>query len=228
MEEQPLASLPPRKRRFHADPAFERAPERFQPANGTPGVPPMTEQSSNVIQRLISRIHAIGNLLHRRDRINPHQILGDEELRNEPAPIYDREGKRVNTPVQRAIDRLFEERNELVLKTLELDPNFKLPAGCPPPRVVRKVYFPVREYPDVNFIGLVLGPRGLTQKRIEATYQCRLLIRGRGARSRDAGTDDLHAVVQAQGAKARENAEMCAKYLKEEILVPRRDEENAP
>lgn len=31
----------------------------------------------------------------------------------------------------------------------------------------RKVYIPYKEHPSYNFIGIIIGPRGNTQKRME-------------------------------------------------------------
>jgi len=33
--------------------------------------------------------------------------------------------------------------------------------------VTKKVYCPVREYPDVNFTGLLIGPKGSTHRNLE-------------------------------------------------------------
>ncbi|KAI3466373.1 hypothetical protein Pfo_023036 [Paulownia fortunei] len=47
-------------------------------------------------------------------------------------------------------------------------------------RTVR-VDIPVEQYPNFNFVGRLLGPRGNSLKRVEATTDCRVLIRGRGS-----------------------------------------------
>ncbi|XP_078165443.1 KH domain-containing protein At5g56140-like isoform X10 [Carex rostrata] len=44
-----------------------------------------------------------------------------------------------------------------------------------------KVDIPVDQYPTYNFVGRILGPRGNSLKRVEATTDCRVLIRGRGS-----------------------------------------------
>uniref|UniRef100_A0A0D9VKE1 K Homology domain-containing protein n=1 Tax=Leersia perrieri TaxID=77586 RepID=A0A0D9VKE1_9ORYZ len=44
-----------------------------------------------------------------------------------------------------------------------------------------KVDIPVEKYPTFNFVGRILGPRGNSLKRVEATTDCRVLIRGRGS-----------------------------------------------
>ncbi|KAL3643214.1 hypothetical protein CASFOL_014029 [Castilleja foliolosa] len=44
-----------------------------------------------------------------------------------------------------------------------------------------RVDIPVDQYPHFNFVGRLLGPRGNSLKRVEATTDCRVLIRGRGS-----------------------------------------------
>ncbi|XP_051192934.1 KH domain-containing protein At5g56140 isoform X2 [Lolium perenne] len=44
-----------------------------------------------------------------------------------------------------------------------------------------RVDIPVDQYPTYNFVGRILGPRGNSLKRVEATTDCRVLIRGRGS-----------------------------------------------
>jgi hypothetical protein len=190
------------------------------------GEPLSASSKAERVRQIYQRIEQLGRLLRGEERINVRAVLESVERGRVIAPVYDRFGRRTDTPLQRAKKYLFSERNELAFEAFDLDPDFKLPESCPPPRLERKVYFPVEKYPQVNFAGLVLGPRGVTQKRIESRFGCRLLIRGRGARSRDAGDDALHARIEAVGPDAPQRVEACAKYLEEEILIPRKDEEN--
>ncbi|GAB2230056.1 hypothetical protein Droror1_Dr00014312 [Drosera rotundifolia] len=44
-----------------------------------------------------------------------------------------------------------------------------------------RVDIPADKYPNFNFVGRLLGPRGNSLKRIEASTACRILIRGRGS-----------------------------------------------
>ncbi|XP_031490569.1 KH domain-containing protein At1g09660/At1g09670-like [Nymphaea colorata] len=56
--------------------------------------------------------------------------------------------------------------------------------GVPTTPVVTKVIrldVPVDKFPSYNFVGRLLGPRGNSLKRVEATTQCRVYIRGRGS-----------------------------------------------
>ena len=36
-----------------------------------------------------------------------------------------------------------------------------------PAKKYRKIYIPQKEFPSYNFIGLIIGPRGNTQKRMQ-------------------------------------------------------------
>ncbi|XP_038972817.1 KH domain-containing protein At5g56140 isoform X1 [Phoenix dactylifera] len=44
-----------------------------------------------------------------------------------------------------------------------------------------RVDIPVDKYPTYNFVGRLLGPRGNSLKRVEASTECHILIRGRGS-----------------------------------------------
>ncbi|GAV74770.1 hypothetical protein CFOL_v3_18250 [Cephalotus follicularis] len=44
-----------------------------------------------------------------------------------------------------------------------------------------RVDIPVDHFPNYNFVGRLLGPRGNSLKRVEASTECRVLIRGRGS-----------------------------------------------
>merc|ERR1711976_453130 len=44
-----------------------------------------------------------------------------------------------------------------------------------------KVWVPVKENPEYNFVGRILGPRGLTAKQLEQETQCKIMVRGKGS-----------------------------------------------
>lgn len=82
--------------------------------------------------------------------------------------------------------------------------------------VEEKVAVPVDTNPEYNFIGRLMGPRGMTIKRLEQETGCRLLVRGRGSIKnavkeetlrRKLGfehlNENLHILVQAKDAKNR-------------------------
>merc|ERR1719408_964874 len=49
-----------------------------------------------------------------------------------------------------------------------------------------KIIIPQNEHPGYNFVGIILGPRGSTQKRLEAETGAKVTIRGKGA-AKDGG-----------------------------------------
>ncbi|KAJ9173904.1 hypothetical protein P3X46_016994 [Hevea brasiliensis] len=74
-----------------------------------------------------------------------------------------------------------------------------------------RVDIPVDKYPNYNFVGRLLGPRGNSLKRVEASTECRVLIRGcgsikdpareemmRGKPGYEHLTEPLHILVEAE------------------------------
>ncbi|XP_010509148.1 PREDICTED: KH domain-containing protein At2g38610 [Camelina sativa] len=56
--------------------------------------------------------------------------------------------------------------------------------GSPSSYTVKRILrleIPVDNYPNFNFVGRLLGPRGNSLKRVEATTGCRVFIRGKGS-----------------------------------------------
>ncbi|XP_062180085.1 KH domain-containing protein At1g09660/At1g09670-like isoform X1 [Phragmites australis] len=83
--------------------------------------------------------------------------------------------------------------------------------GSPVVKKVVRMDVPADKYPNYNFVGRLLGPRGNSLKRVEATTQCRVYIRGRGSvkdsvkedKLRDKPgyehlNDPLHVLVEAE------------------------------
>jgi splicing factor 1 len=166
--------------------------------------------------------------------INTNTIPVNELCRSpSPEPRYDARGKRVNTRVDRARDKLEAERHKLCARLKVIDPDFKPPANMRPLKVVEKLYIPKEKEGTINFIGLILGPRGTTQKALEREFTCRVAIRGKGSvkdgRARGPATPDdddkLHVVISAEGLDARERIERCKVKIKD-IITPRADDEN--
>ncbi|KAK0423641.1 hypothetical protein QR680_008249 [Steinernema hermaphroditum] len=47
--------------------------------------------------------------------------------------------------------------------------------------ITEKVFVPAKEYPDYNFVGRILGPRGMTAKQLEQETGCKIMVRGKGS-----------------------------------------------
>ncbi|KAL3318687.1 hypothetical protein Ciccas_002640 [Cichlidogyrus casuarinus] len=92
----------------------------------------------------------------------------------------------VPAEIQRVRERLFH-MNGSVRR-----PDDHLPDPCGP-IVTRqeKVFVPVKENPNYNFVGRLLGPRGLTAKQLEQDLECKIMVRGQGS-MRDKRKEDMN------------------------------------
>lgn len=104
-----------------------------------------------------------------------------------PAPEYDGLGVRTNTRYRRHRTLLEDEYHSLILVALRTIPNYRTPQGYVPRRtgprslITAKIYIPVREFPEVNFIGQILGPRGRSLAELNAQSGATVAIRGKGS-----------------------------------------------
>ncbi|KAH3765894.1 Branchpoint-bridging protein [Pelomyxa schiedti] len=88
--------------------------------------------------------------------------------------------------------------------TIPLDKRLAL-SPPEPEKLALKIPIPDAQFPDYNFIGLLIGPRGKTQKRIESESGAKISIRGKGSikegsRARDSAPksssdEPLHVLV---------------------------------
>ncbi|QLL31977.1 hypothetical protein HG536_0C01450 [Torulaspora globosa] len=109
-----------------------------------------------------------------------------------PPPAYDARGKRINTREQRYKRKLEEERHRLVEIALKMIPHFVAPEGYKRPvKFQDKYYIPTEAYPEINFVGLLLGPRGNTLKKLQEESGCKIAIRGRGSVKEGKNANDL-------------------------------------
>lgn len=143
-----------------------------------------------------------------------------------PPATYDEHGKRNNTREHRKRVSLARERQYLVDDAVKLNPKFRPPADFKPVTLKKtsKLYVPEKEFPNYNFIGIILGPRGSTQKELEMQTGAKIAIRGRGStrdgrdmRGRQEGDDeDLHVLIVADT-----DAQMAAAVKRvRELLTP--------
>jgi splicing factor 1 len=146
-----------------------------------------------------------------------------------PPPKYDSTGKRVNTREVRMREQLDEERASIIEGMMRLNPAFQVPVDYVKKKPSRKLYIPIKDYPGYNFIGLIIGPRGNTQKRMERETGCKIAIRGKGSvkegarRTRTADEDDdLHVYITGD---SEAQVEAAAKEI-DGLLKPVDDDEN--
>lgn len=160
-------------------------------------------------------------------------IITDERPESErspsPEPVYDNMGIRVNTREQRARDKLNQERQEIIAAIIKKCPSYKPPADYKPPKLYKKLFIPMKQHPGYNFIGLIIGPRGNTQKRMERETGAKIVIRGKGSMKEgklnqyrkdlkyDPGeNEDLHVLVEADNQESLDKAV----GMIEKLLVP--------
>lgn len=101
-----------------------------------------------------------------------------------PEPVYDANGKRLNTREVRKRQELEQLRHEKITALLVLNPEYKPPADyrrAPTMRPFDKVWIPQDHHPHLNFVGLLIGPRGNTLKALEAESGTKIIIRGKGS-----------------------------------------------
>ncbi|KAK4363480.1 hypothetical protein RND71_018721 [Anisodus tanguticus] len=145
-----------------------------------------------------------------------------------PEPIYDNMGIRINTREYRSREKLNRERQEIISEIIKKNPAFKPPADYRPPKLQKKLYIPMKEYPGYNFIGLIIGPRGNTQKRMEKETGAKIVIRGKGSikegrlqqkgnlKPDPAENEDLHVLVEAENQESLD----AAAGMVEKLLQP--------
>ncbi|XP_062379667.1 protein quaking-A isoform X3 [Sardina pilchardus] len=141
------------------------------------------------------------------------------------------------------LERLLDEEINRVRKDMYNDTvngmTDKHPLELPDPmgpivHLQEKLFVPVKEYPDYNFVGRILGPRGLTAKQLEAETGCKIMVRGkssmrdkkkeeqnRGKPNWEHLNEDLHVLITVEDTQTR--AEIKMRRAVEEVkklLVP--------
>jgi len=151
-----------------------------------------------------------------------------------PEPIYNSEGKRLNTREFRVRKSLEEERHVLIKQAVDEIPSYKPPIDYKPPasKICDKVFIPSERNPAVNFIGLLIGPRGNTLKRLEKETGCKIIIRGKGSVKEGKvgripgqlmpGEDEpLHALITGPtDAEVKKGVQVVGDIVKEGIECP--------
>ncbi|KAF8796362.1 protein held out wings-like [Argiope bruennichi] len=97
-----------------------------------------------------------------------------------------------------------------------------------------KVYVPVKDHPDYNFVGRILGPRGMTAKQLEQETGCKIMVRGKGSmrdkkkEEQNRGkpnwehlNDELHVLITCEDTEERATVKL-ARAVEEikKLLIP--------
>lgn len=69
---------------------------------------------------------------------------------------------------------------------------------------VLKMYLPTRHYPDYNFVGLIIGPRGATVRTLEFESGAKVAIRGKAHPG--AGEEPLHVQIRGRDDECLDRA----------------------
>ncbi|KRT80481.1 K Homology domain containing protein [Oryctes borbonicus] len=115
-----------------------------------------------------------------------------------------------------------------------INPDFKPPVDYKPPviRVSDKVMIPQEEHPEINFVGLLIGPRGNTLKTMEKETGAKIIIRGKGSvKEGKVGRKDgqplpgedepLHAYITATNPECVKKAvERIKEVIRQGVEVP--------
>ncbi|KAG6467535.1 hypothetical protein ZIOFF_074665 [Zingiber officinale] len=119
----------------------------------------------------------------------------------------------------------------------EVAVDWRVPTTSPSSSTLKKILrleIPVDAYPSFNFVGRLLGPRGNSLKRIEASTGCRIYIRGsgsikdpvqenklRGRSGYEHLNDPLHILIEAElPANVIDRRLRDAQEIIEELLKP--------
>jgi len=146
-----------------------------------PGLPTILPSTLTSEQQEIYILHLRLEEISRKLR-SGEVVPPDNERSPSPEPTYDAQGNRANTREKRYRKKLEEERGRLIELLMRKNPEFKPPADYKKTKATEKVWIPQKEYPEVNFIGQLIGPRGNTLKKMES--ECggvKIFIRGKGS-----------------------------------------------
>lgn len=112
---------------------------------------------------------------------------------------------------------------------MKLDPNYRPPTEYHTQkrnnRPQDKVYIPVKEFPEIKFFGLLVGPRGNSLKKMEAQTGAKISIRGKGSvkdgkgrpeAHADDADDDLHCLITAD---TQEKVQACVDLINHVIAT---------
>lgn len=171
---------------------------------------PATFNTSNLEEPLLrARLEQIDHKLRTGDVIPP-----ERERSVSPLPTYDSQGRRTNVREARYRKKLEEERTIIIEELLKKNPLYKPPSDYNQRKqsqnnmkFVHKLRIPQDERPEINFMGLLIGPRGHELKKMERESGAKISIRGKGSMKEgkcrqdptiNQGADEpLHALIMA-------------------------------
>lgn len=196
--------------------------------------PPAKEVNlSDILKGVDSDVIALrAQLIFINRKLQSGKVVDDRpeaERSPSPEPVFDNFGYRVNTREYRARERLTKVRQRIIARLAEKSPTSKPSPDFKQSKFSRKLYIPVDKHPDYNFIGLIIGPRGHTQKQMEKESGAKIFIRGKGSIREGSSTltlvnenENLHVLIEAD----TEDSVNKAAGMVEKLLVPVGDGQN--
>eukprot|EP01071_Lankesteria_metandrocarpae_P006204 Lankesteria_metandrocarpae@DN4276_c0_g1_i2.p1 len=106
-----------------------------------------------------------------------------------PPPVYDRNGNRTNTRDVRIRNTMNNEQQTLVEYCVKTVEGYAPPLDFRPQKKIKRIVIPQEKFPDYNFMGLIIGPRGCNHKRLELESGAQISIRGKGTQKEGKKTD---------------------------------------
>ncbi|KAG0440043.1 Branchpoint-bridging protein [Dictyocoela muelleri] len=92
-------------------------------------------------------------------------------------------------------------------------------------RYFKKIYIPVDNYPEINFIGYLIGPSGKSLQQLEHKLGIKISIRGKGAFN-DQSDEQLHCLVTSDiESKFKKGVEEVENMISTAIEVPENENE---
>lgn len=144
-------------------------------------------------------------------------------------PIYDSRGRRTNTREQLNRKALENERNQLIKLSLQTIPLYLAPNNYNPTiKITEKLFLNAQNHPEINFMGLLLGPRGNTLKKLQNDSGAKIGIRGKGSVKGGRGMldsanldEELHCVITADSQDKVDLAKkLCLEVIDEVLNAP--------
>lgn len=131
-----------------------------------------------------------------------------------PEPVYNAHGQRVNTRVERTKQKLQSKRSNAITKLRILEPTYWPPAcmnyKCP--FLEERIDIPQDDFPELNFLGLILGPRGSCLERLRERTKCTITLKGKGTKHSQEGEDGpMHLTISGN---TREGVKEAGTFLK--------------
>ena len=76
---------------------------------------------------------------------------------------------------------MISQRNNAITKLKEIDPEYQPPSAFKYKNasLEEKVMIPADEHPHINFVGLILGPRGKQLEEIKEETKCQIITLGK-------------------------------------------------